>query len=43
LKIQKQVGFSFTMKDDKVIDVLIEVATKDRTVKRVREQNNGDQ
>jgi hypothetical protein len=31
------------MKDDKVIDVLIEEETKDRTMKRVREQNNGDQ
>jgi hypothetical protein len=43
LEIQKQVGFSFTLNDDKVLNVLIEEETKDRDVKRVREQSNGDQ
>jgi hypothetical protein len=43
LEIQKQVGFSFTLNDDKVLNVLIEEETKDRAVKRVREQSNGDQ
>jgi hypothetical protein len=43
LVIQKQVGFSFTLNDDKVLNVLIEEETKDRAVKRVREQSNGDQ
>jgi hypothetical protein len=43
LSIQKQVGFSFTMDDNTVIDNLVAEEVKDRAVMREREDDIGDQ
>jgi hypothetical protein len=43
LSIQKQVGFSFTMDDDTVINNLVAEEVNDRSAKREREQNLGVQ